>query len=416
MELLLKTRRVADAEEALAKLKALGGDASQDEARVAAAKQSSEKEKEEVEQQKEAVEALLHNAELDADLASEARMEAAELAAKHHVTAEALGALYRSARYAYSAGSHEAAAALLKRFVELAPLGGEALERQRMDAQWGKLACDVLLGRSEEGFADVQRMREHIETLARQEQRPLSNLQLLHLRVWLLHWALFVYLCVPAEAQQEGNSRLVDLFTNTTYMNALQTEAPHLLRYLAVAVITDKRRQRMYKETLARSVRVNEYLYTDSLTRFVNCVNYADFDGALAALTECRETLFPSDMLVAQRQDDFVQSARLLLFENYVHVHCRIDAPTLADKLSMSPKEVEQWVVDLIRRNSHFDARIDSATNTMVFGTQHPSLYQDVIEYTKTITEQTDVLSRFMTLFEEIGTIPTAPVVHKSRN
>jgi len=257
---------------------------------------------------------------------------------------------------------------------------------------WGKLACDALLNRNAAGIADVEFLRTYINNVSSGESRSFSHLQLLHMRVWLLHWSLFVYMRTP---DQEGKDKVVDLFMKEQYMNAILTEAPHLLRYFIVAVITNKRKQR-YLEVAASHARQNSYMYSDSLTRFIDHMNFADFDNALAELTECREKLFPNDMIVAGFEQDFVQCARLLLFENFVRVHRRIDVPTLANKLCLSEKEVEQWVVDLIRNNSRFDARIDSAANQMIFGRQQQSVYQEVIEVAKVISSEGDELLRFV--------------------
>lgn len=426
--MLMKTRCVAKAEEAVAHLKEQGVDAAQEAAlrkRLAAMKAESAEEQAAAEQawaaqkavfESEALQALLARARSDGAGAEGEESEGAArpavdqktLAAEHGVTPAGLAALHRYAHYLYSTGAHEAARGLLQQFLEVSAHFAEAAEvaELRGRALWGQLACDVLLGRAAAGAADVAALRDSIEALARQQPRVVSSLQLLHMRVWLLHWALFVFLGAP-EGAHDGRERLVDLCQSMAYANAIQTEAPHLLRYYVAAAITDTRRQRSHKEVLARNVRQCAYMYADALTRFVDCMNYADFDGALAALTACREQVFPNDMFVAPLAGEFVQSARRLLFENYVRVHRRIDVPTLAAKLSMSEQEVEHWVVDLIRTNSHLDARIDSATNTMLFGTQQQSAYQTVIEITKEVAEKAETLLSYVTLFEETGTVPS---------
>lgn len=435
--MLLKTRCVAKAEEAVAQLKEQGVDAAQQSAlgeRLKAMKAESAAEKAAAEQlwgaqkavfESEALKELLARAKAEsaksegapegeaegesaAPAAAAVVVDAKTLTTVHGVTPAALAAEHRYAQYLYSAGEHAAALALLQQFLELSAYFAEAADvaELRGRALWGQLACDVLLGRTAAGVADVAQLRENIEAQARQQPRVVSSLQLLHMRVWLLHWALFVFLG-GAEGAHDGRERLVELYQTMAYTNAIQTEAPHLLRYFVVAVITDTRRQRSNKEMLARNVRQCAYMYADSLTRFVDSMNYADFDGALAALTACREQVFPNDMFVAPLEGEFVQNARRLLFENYVCVHRRIDVPTLASKLSMSEREVEHWVVDLIRTNSHLDARIDSAANTMLFGTQQQSVYQNVIETTKEISEKAETLLSYVALFEQTGTVPS---------
>jgi translation initiation factor 3 subunit E len=63
-------------------------------------------------------------------------------------------------------------------------------------------------------------------------------------------------------------------------MNAIQTNAHHLLRYLAVAVVINKRRRNMLKD-LVRVIQQESYTYSDPITEFLEClfVRY-DFEGA----------------------------------------------------------------------------------------------------------------------------------------
>lgn len=64
----------------------------------------------------------------------------------------------------------------------------------------------------------------------------------------------------------------------------------------------------------------------------------------------------------------------------------------LADKLNMSPKEAERWIVNLIRQ-AKLDAKIDSQQGHVVMGTQAVSPYQQLIEKTKTLSFRTQMLS-----------------------
>ena len=78
---------------------------------------------------------------------------------------------------------------------------------------------------------DIQALRDAIE--ARPTTPPLVLMQQ---RCWLMHWALFVFgNCT------DGRQVVAELFFQERYLNAIQTNAPHLLRYLAVAVVTSPR-------------------------------------------------------------------------------------------------------------------------------------------------------------------------------
>ena len=73
------------------------------------------------------------------------------------------------------------------------------------------------------------------------------------------------------------------------YLNAIQTNAPHLLRYLATAFIVNKRRRPQFKDFI-KVIQQEQQSYKDPITEFLACVyvNY-DFDGAQKKMKECEE-------------------------------------------------------------------------------------------------------------------------------
>lgn len=79
---------------------------------------------------------------------------------------------------------------------------------------------------------------------------------------------------------------------NSRYLNAIQTNAHHLLRYLAIAVIINKRRRNSLKD-LVKVIQQEQYTYRDPITEFLEClfVNY-DFERAQQKLFECEEVNF----------------------------------------------------------------------------------------------------------------------------
>ena len=64
----------------------------------------------------------------------------------------------------------------------------------------------------------------------------------------------------------------------------------------------------------------------------------------------------------------------------------------LADKLNMTPKEAEHWIVNLIRQ-AKLDAKIDSQQGHVVMGTLAISPYQQLIDKTKNLSFRTQMLS-----------------------
>ncbi|AQK94051.1 Eukaryotic translation initiation factor 3 subunit E, partial [Zea mays] len=69
----------------------------------------------------------------------------------------------------------------------------------------------------------------------------------------------------------------------------LKTNAHHLIRYLATAVVVNKRRRNMLKE-LIKVIQQEHHSYKDPVTECLEClyVNY-DFDGAQQKLIECEQ-------------------------------------------------------------------------------------------------------------------------------
>ena len=76
-------------------------------------------------------------------------------------------------------------------------------------------------------------------------QSTLSPLEQLNQRAWLIHWGLFVFFNHP-----KGRDALIDMVMQPLYLNAVQTVCPHILRYLATAVIINKKRRSVLKELI----------------------------------------------------------------------------------------------------------------------------------------------------------------------
>ncbi|CAB1428371.1 unnamed protein product [Pleuronectes platessa] len=76
-----------------------------------------------------------------------------------------------------------------------------------------------------------------------------------------------------------------------------------------------------------------------------------------------RDDLFPSgsreqlDMVAGL--EDFIENARLFIFETFSRIHQCISISVLPDELHTTPEEAERWILNLIR-NARFDAEMDS--------------------------------------------------------
>ena len=184
---------------------------------------------------------------------------------------------------------------------------------------------------------------------------------------------------------ENGRNAIIDMFFQERYMQSIQAEAPHLLRYLAAAVITNKRRRSMLKDLV--KILQNE-TYSDPITEFLTAlfVDY-DFDGAQAKLKACEDVL-ANDFFLVGCKEDFSENARLFIFETYCRIHQCIDINLLAEKLGMDRDSAERWIVNLIR-STKLNAKIDSEKGTVVMGTEAPSIHELVVEKTKALTSKT---------------------------
>lgn len=87
---------------------------------------------------------------------------------------------------------------------------------------------------------DIVRLREGIDNAA-----FLSPLMQLQQRTWLMHWSLHVFW-----NHENGKNALIDLFMQPAFTSAITVNAQHLLRYLAAAVVVNKRRRNVLKELI----------------------------------------------------------------------------------------------------------------------------------------------------------------------
>lgn len=267
---------------------------------------------------------------------------------------------------------------------------------------WGKLSCEILLENWDGATTALQAVRTSIEERAGTHSTfvpspsRLSATEALTQRTWLLHWALFVFWNDP----KRGLDHIIDWFTSEKYMQAIQTVAPHLLRYLTAAIVLNKRSRNNSHGLLKDLVRTIEHCdYEDPIVDFVDCLYIKfDFEAAQTKLVEC-ELVLATDFFLCKQTDLFMKEARVFIFENYCRIHQKIDIGALAIKLAMAPDEAERWIVDLIR-NASLDAKIDSERGCVVMGQNGAAgkndIHRKIVEKSKYLTHRTTSLATTM--------------------
>jgi translation initiation factor 3 subunit E len=300
----------------------------------------------------------------------------AHLEQNHKITEAHVKALYHWAKFQFECGNYGPSALYLGYFRDLsndAELTTAAL--------WGILAAEILTDAWEGAAKTLNQLRELIDS--KSFVPPAVQLQQ---RTWLIHWSLFVFF-----NHTQGRAGAVEWFLNERYLNTIQTTCPHILRYLTVAIIANKKRRNSLKE-LVKVIDQEGYEYSDPVTEFVDALFIQfNFENAEQKL-RLAEQVLEQDYFLHPLKDEFVENARLFIFENFCKIHNCIDLKMLAEKLSLSSEEAERWIVNLIR-NARLDAKIDSQANQVLLGSQVPSPYQMLIDKTKGLALRSVVLS-----------------------
>jgi len=250
-------------------------------------------------------------------------------------------------------------------------------EEKKILALWGKLAAEILIVHFEAAFKDVMALKDVIDS-----RTGVDHLTQLQQRTWLLHWSLFLLFNLKNE---EEKIAIVDIYFSDKYLNAIQLNCPHLLRYLTTAVII---RTHELKDMLR--VLKQERDHKDPLTDFLMLLHVEyDFKSIKSNLRLCEQVL-QNDLFLSPVASEFVDSARLLVFETYCRIHQTIDIPTLADILDIK-EDIEQHLVELIRQ-ARLTAKIDSSKNQLLITPKQTSVYQQIIASTKVLSYRSNQL------------------------
>eukprot|EP01095_Lingulamoeba_sp_RSL-Kostka_P001890 TRINITY_DN1268_c0_g1_i1.p1 TRINITY_DN1268_c0_g1~~TRINITY_DN1268_c0_g1_i1.p1 ORF type:complete len:431 (-),score=114.22 TRINITY_DN1268_c0_g1_i1:302-1594(-) len=321
---------------------------------------------------------LISNQELVEQLIEQNNYNSNYIKENHKILDEDIDTLYKFAKFQYDCGLYKETVNLLNHYLLIC---NEEQNEQYFNALWGKLAAQILLQEWNDALEDMNVLKEAID-LAK-----FGNLlQQLQQRTWLIHWSLFIFFNHP-----NGNIEMIDFFFQERYLNTIQTNCPHIFRYLATALITNKKKKASVKE-LVKVLEQEQTTYTDPVTNLLEClyINF-DFDGAQQKLREC-EQLLENDFFLNPCREEFIENARLSIFETYCRIHNCIDLGMISEKLNMDKEQAEHWIVNLIR-NARLDAKIDLEKGYVVMRSQHPSVYQQIIDKTKNLQYRTQYIN-----------------------
>ena len=309
---------------------------------------------------------FLSNPELVEELQQDKEYNLSLLYEKFKFTDTDISALYHHAKLQFECGNYSVAAEFLDQFRQLSNKNDQLLS-----ATWGRLASAILMQDFEGAMEDLMRLKDYIDNT----QYVSHSVQLVH-RTWLLHWSLFVFF-----NHVNGRNAIIDLFLQERYLNTIQTTCPHLIRYVATAVICNKRRRNMLRDVV-RIIQQDKARYEDPVTQFIEClcIDY-DFDAAEEKLAECGELLMKDFFLVACR-DEFVENGRLYLFEHFCRINRVIDIKTISERLHMDEDTAQSWIINLIKSNK-LNAKIDAEKGTIMMTVAEPDIHEQIIEKTR---------------------------------
>lgn len=295
---------------------------------------------------------------------------------------EMMDGIVKLAKYRYECGNYTVSSSYSYFYMLVMP----PTDKNYLNVSWGKLASEILTQEWDTALEDINKLREYIDSNV-----GIGNpLQVLQQRTWLIHWSLFVFF-----NHIKGRDMIIDMFLyRPHYLNAIQTMCPHILRYLAAAVIVNRSRRSALKD-LVKVIQQESYTYRDPITEFLEhlYVNF-DFDGARQKLQEC-QTVLCNDFFLIALPNEFVENARLMIFETFCRIHQCISIQMLAEKLNMEVDVAECWIVNLIR-NARLDAKIDSKLGHVVMGGQPASPYQQLVEKIETLSVRSEALENLI--------------------
>jgi len=302
------------------------------------------------------------------------------LADKFQITSDDIESLVPLGKLQYECGKYDEAAAYLSAYRRLSSSSPEKL----VTAAWGSLASNILMSNWEATKFDLNAVKDLIEE-TRVSPTALKQLQL---RAWVANWALYY----SFSSTQNAGYFLELLFGNEKYGRVLQTKSPYLLRHAAVAAIITKQRVK----DVVKLVEVESYEYSDPVLEFLRALYVRfDYDAAKALIPQC-EAVIKADYFLASSGDvfrsEFVRMAKLAIVESLCKIHSTLEITKVADMLGSTAEEAERFLVNLITEN-RLDAKIDSTKGHVTIAPQAQSVYQLLIEKTKTLNLRASVLA-----------------------
>lgn len=316
---------------------------------------------------------VLEKPEVASALRQDKSQNLAFLRDTHGITIEQINVLFNLGQFDYNRGNYPGAIDHLYHFRVLS-----TDQKLMTAAAWGKLASEILTANWEDAISELSKLREQVDADFSDASEQLRN------RTWLLHWALF-------PMHKSGHNRateLQELFFTPAYLNAIQTSAPHLLRYLTLAVLSTSfgksssgapgRRLRDLVKILEA-----ERLYSDPITSFASAVfSRYDFSAAKTSYSAIQDTI-SNDYFLASSSEAIMKSLKLAVAETYLRLHRTTEISNLAAVVDLEEAETITLVSEDLE---HLNADIDLDDGVIEVMKEHSqSSLQDLVNKTKNL-------------------------------
>jgi translation initiation factor 3 subunit E len=292
---------------------------------------------------------------------------------QYDISADDVAALYKFAKFSYDCGLYKEAGKYLRSFLQLS-----RDPETNFQALWGVLAADVLSLDWEAAVQDLYALRDALD-----QRIKTGHILQVQQRTWLIHWSLFVFFNLD-----NGKPQMIDFMFQEKTMNAVQTNCPHVLRYITAAVICNQDGHRTLLGDTLRVLKSEKTAYSDPVTNFMLSIFVEfDFEEGRKNLIAC-EKLLQVDFFLCTLSEEFMNCARRLVFRTYCQTYERIDLSLLAHSLDIKTDLIGGKIVEYIR-DSSVNAKIDSNSNQLVMSPKSTSVYQNVLDKTRSISKRT---------------------------
>lgn len=290
------------------------------------------------------------------------------------LTREDMDKSYSLAQFIMNCGDYELALNLISFYIQQIPAttSGDLFHDRMLNLLWGRLTCESLMS-LDDGMTTLKELEDVLANI----EKVASAAQVLQERSWLVHYGLFLL-----SGMKNGEDFFVRTFFRKEYLATIELNAPWLLRYLVVVFMKQGRAARV---NLSRVIEILERcsdVLEDPILLFAyHLIVRMDFAQAAKELARC-EDVFASDFFLSrmgvESEETFMNEARLTILDLIFVMYQRISIPFLAEMLSLSVSECQEFVETMISKGL-IDMEMEESREFVKMSKAAPSLYEQVM-------------------------------------